>query len=79
MTFEINDSVLLYGKRSSSFGVGASVARASAAMVSITRLIQSTCTGERGDSSRNTALTKDTTHATKDTVSWNCRNFRMES
>lgn len=53
--------------------------RASEASVSMMRLIQSIWTAVRGLSVRNTDPTKARMMAVTFTVSWNCRNLRMQS
>ena len=55
------------------------MARAREARVSMMRLTQSIWMGERGDSLRTAAPAKAIVRATMLTVSWNCRNLRMES
>mmetsp|Transcript_35390 Transcript_35390/g.77921 ORF Transcript_35390/g.77921 Transcript_35390/m.77921 type:complete len:312 (-) Transcript_35390:928-1863(-) len=69
----------LYGLRSSSSGVGASVPSASAPIVSITRFTHSSCTAVSGSSNPSTAPANTIDRATRLTVSWNCRNLRMLS
>ena len=59
-------------------GLGSSVASASAPMVSIMRLTHSSCSTFSGMRPPTTAPTNATTSATKLTVSWNCRNLRIE-
>ena len=63
--------------RSSS--VGGSVARASEAMVSMMRLTHNIWMGLKGDSFSTAAPANAMTRAQQLTVSWNCRNFLMES
>jgi hypothetical protein len=55
------------------------VARANEARVSIIKFTQSICIGERGDYLKIAAPEKAITRAHMLTVSWNCRNLRIES
>src|ERR1700744_2583800 len=81
MLIVIRASDLGCGGRSRIFLVGASVARASAARVSMMRLTQRSCTAVRTEwfESLETADTKVKTTAVMLTVIWNCRNFLTAS
>jgi hypothetical protein len=55
------------------------VASANAAKVSMIKFTQSIWTGVKGDSFKNAAPVKAIKIATRLTVSWNCKNFRIQS
>ena len=79
MVAVIKLSYLEYGFLLSNSSLGGSVARASEANVSMIRLTHNIWIGLRGDSLRTAPPTKAITRATKLTVSWNCKNFLIES
>ena len=62
-----------------SYSVGGSVARASEAIVSMMRLTHNIWMGLKGDSFNTAAPAKAITRAQQLTVSWNCKNFLIES
>lgn len=68
-----------YGIRNKSSSLGGSVAKAKAASVSMMRLTHNICTGVKGDSLIITAPKNAMKIATILTVSWNCKNFLMQS
>lgn len=72
-------SVLEYGILNKSSSDGGSVARAKAARVSMIKFTQSIWTGVNGDSLIKTAPKKAIKIATTLTVSWNWRNFLIQS
>ena len=72
-------SVREYGILNSSYSAGGSVANARAARVSMIKLTQSIWTGVNGDSLITAAPRKAIKIATTLTVSWNCRNFLIQS
>jgi hypothetical protein len=72
-------SFLLIGSLFKSSSDGGSVARAKEARVSMIRLTHNIWMGFRGDSLKTAPPTKAMIRATKLTVSWNCRNFLMQS
>jgi len=72
-------SDLEYGILNNNSSDGGSVARAKAAKVSIIKLTQSIWTGVKGDSLIRTAPKKAMKIATTLTVSWNWRNFLIQS
>jgi len=75
MIFYLREYGILYSNSSP----GGSVARAKAARVSMMRLTHNICTGVRGDYLMTTAPKKAIKIATMLTVSWNCKNFLMQS
>lgn len=68
-----------YGLLCKSSSLGGSVARARAAKVSIIRLTHNICIGVNGDYLRKAAPVNANINAEKLTVSWNCKNLRIES
>mmetsp|Transcript_44658 Transcript_44658/g.112543 ORF Transcript_44658/g.112543 Transcript_44658/m.112543 type:complete len:267 (-) Transcript_44658:1927-2727(-) len=69
----------LPGGRVSRSSVGFVVPRASAASVSMIRLIHSSCTGRRGEPLSASAATRTSSMDVKLMTSWNCRKQRMLS
>ena len=72
-------SFLEYGILSKSYSEGGSVAKAKAANVSIIRLTHSIWTGVKGDYLIKTSPKKAMNISTILTVSWNCKNFLIQS